>query len=185
MFGVQQQRRGQRPDRGDLISQRLLRRGVDGQIQTEAEQFALAARNTGREIVGVLGGRFHVRVGQSAVLGGVPPTTLQFGQLPFETGGGGGGVDRLDVQRHIQPAGIGQQGLQPAGMDLTRIAHDGEGGDPLAADFQMPGTHAHRIRRERTGGRRCDRSLAGAMACTQHHATRPLSSNSSSSSSVS
>jgi hypothetical protein len=134
-LGIQQQARGQRPDRADLVSQPALCGGVDRDVQPEAEQFALAAGHPGGQVVGVLGGRLHLWVEQSAVVGGVPAAAFQLGQLSLQPARGGDRVGRLDVQGHVQPTGVGQQRRQPPGMDFAGIAGDRERGHPLGCDL--------------------------------------------------
>ena len=134
-------------------ARRRLCGGVDGEVQPEAEQLALAAGDPGGQVVGVLGGGLDLRVEQPAVVGGVPAAGFQPGQLPLQPVRGGDRVDRLDVQRHVQPTGIGQQRRQPPGMDLAGIAGDRERGHPLGCDLQVPGPDLDRVRGERPRGR--------------------------------
>ena len=68
--GDQQQRGGQRPDRGDLRGQFLLAAGVDGQVQAEAEQLALAAGQPVGQVAGVAGGGLGVGVIELAPVSG-------------------------------------------------------------------------------------------------------------------
>ncbi|GDY59659.1 hypothetical protein SVIO_102820 [Streptomyces violaceusniger] len=114
-FGVQQQARRQRADGGDLVGQLLGAGCVHGQVEPEAVELAFAPGDAGGQLVGVLGGGFHVRVAQPAFLLGVAAVGFELGELPLEAGAGGDRVDRLDVHADVHPARVGQQGLQPSG----------------------------------------------------------------------
>ena len=85
-------------DGGDLVGQLAWAGGVDGQVQAEPVELALAAGDAGGQVVGVLGGGLDLRVDESALVLGVAAAGLELGELPLEPVGGGDRVDRLDVQ---------------------------------------------------------------------------------------
>ena len=82
--------------------------GVHGQIQPDPEQSGLPAGQPLGEVVGVLGGGVGAGVGQAGVFGAVAAPGLQPGQAPPQPLRRGERVDRVDVQGHVHPAGIGQ-----------------------------------------------------------------------------
>ena len=113
--GDQQQRRGQRPDRLDLGGQVLLAAGVDGQVQAEAEQLALAPGQPVGKVAGVVGGGLGVRVVQLPPVGAGAAAGFQAGALAAQPGGGDRDRDRLDVQGDVEAARVDSSGSsQPA-----------------------------------------------------------------------
>ena len=166
--GDQQQRAGHRADRRDLLGEVVFGGGVDGQVQAEAEQLALAAGEPVGEVAGVGRGGFGVRVVELAAVGAGAAPRFQPGPLAAQPGGGGRGRgDRLDVQGDVEAAGVGQQRLQPAGGDFGGVAGDREGRGVVAADPQVPGGDldvrrpGHRVR----GGCRAGRGGRGGAGC--------------------
>ena len=136
--GDQQQRRGQGADRLDLGGELVLGAGVDGQVQAEAEQLALAPGQPVGQLAGVGGGGLGVRVVQPSPVGAVAAAGLQPGALAAQPGRGHRGGDRLDVQRDVEAARVAQQRLQPARADLGGVAGDGQGGGPVVAGPDVP-----------------------------------------------
>ncbi|WP_208905532.1 hypothetical protein [Streptomyces melanosporofaciens] len=124
---------------------------MHGQVEPEAVELAFAAGDPGGQLVGVLGGGFHVRVEQSAFLFGVAAAGFELGELPLEAGRGGDRVDRLDMHADVHPARVGQQGLQPSGIDLAGESGDGKGSHLFPTDLQVPWADGQRIRGERPG----------------------------------
>ena len=123
----------------DLGGQLVLGAGVDGQVQAEAEQLALAAGQPVGQVAGVVGGGLGVRVVQLAAVRAGAAAGFQAGALAAQPGGGHRGRDRLDVQGDVEAARVGQQRLQPPGADLGRVAGDGEGGGAVVPDPHVPG----------------------------------------------
>ena len=117
----------------------LLAAGVDGQVQAEPEQLALAPGQPVGQVAGVVGGGLAVRVVQLAPVGAGAAPRFQAGALAAQPGGGDRDRDRLDVQGHVEAARVGQQRLEPAGGDLGRVAGDGEGGGPVVPGADVPG----------------------------------------------
>ena len=103
--GDQQQGRGQCPHRLGLGGQVLLRAGVDGQVQAEPEQLALAPGQPVGQVAGVVGGGLGVGVIELPAVGAGAAAGFQPGALAAQPGGGDRDRDRLDVQGDIQPPG--------------------------------------------------------------------------------
>ena len=80
---------------------------MDGEVQAEAEQLALAAGEPVRQVAGVVGGGLGVGVIELAAVGAGAAPGFQPGALAAQPRGGHGHRDRLDVQGHVQPAGVG------------------------------------------------------------------------------
>ena len=137
--GGQQQRVGQRPHPGDLPGQVIGVLAVHGQVQAQPEQLALAAGDLVGQRAGVFGGGLGGRVVQPALPGPGAAGGFQPGALPPQPVRGHRGRDRLDVQRDVQPAGVGGQRLQPPGRDLGRVPGHRQGGCAVPVDLDMPG----------------------------------------------
>ena len=103
---------------GDLGGQVLLGAGVDGQVQAEAEQLALAAGQPVGQVAGVVGGGLGVRVVELAPVGAGAAAGFQPGALAAQPGGGDRGRDRLDVQGDVE-RGPGRTAAAPASRRLT------------------------------------------------------------------
>ena len=88
---------------------------MDGQVQAEAEQLALAPGQPVRQLAGVVGGGLGVGVIELPPVGAGAAAGFQPGTLAAQPGGGDRDRDRLDMQGDVEPARIGQQRLQPAG----------------------------------------------------------------------
>ena len=98
---------------GDLGGQVVLGAGVDGQVQAEAEQLALAAGQPVGQVAGVVGGGLGVRVVQLAPVGAGAAAGFQAGALAAQPGGGDRDRDRLDVQGDVE-RGRGRTAAAPA-----------------------------------------------------------------------
>ena len=121
-----------------MFGQRGVGVGVHGQVQPDAEQSGFAPGQPRREVVGVLGGGVGVRIREPGVLGAVAASGLQPGQAPPQPGRGGDRVDRVDVQRHVHPPGVGQQRVQPGRADIVGVAHHRQHRDVGAVGAQVP-----------------------------------------------
>ena len=137
--GGQQQRVGQCPHPGDLLGQVLGVLAVHGQVQAQPEQLALTAGDLVGQRAGVLGGGLGLRVIQPPVPGPGAAGGLQPGALPAQPVRGDRRGDRLDVQRDVQPPGVGGQRFQPPGRDLGRVPGDGQRGRVVPVDDHVPG----------------------------------------------
>ena len=154
---------------------------MDGQVQAEPEQLALAPGQPVRQVAGVGGGGLDIRVVQPAPVRAGVAAGLQPGALAAQPRGGHLHRDRLDVQRDVDPARVGQQRLQPAGGDLGRVTGDGEGGGPVVPGAHVPGSDLDggRAGHARRGGRRPERpaaphaGLPGAVTSWAGRASRP------------
>ena len=113
--------------------------GVDGQVQAEPEQLALAPGQPVGQLAGVVRGGLGVRVVQLAPVGAGAASRFEAGALAAQPGGGDRDRDRLDVQGDVEPARVAEQRLEPAGGDLGRVAGDGEGRGPVVAGADVPG----------------------------------------------
>ena len=133
-----------------LGGQVLLAAGVDGQVQAEPEQLALAPGQPVGQVAGVVGGGLGVGVIELAPVGAGAAPGFQPGALAAQPGGGDRDRDRLDVQGDVQPARVGQQRLQPARADLGRVAGDRQRGGPV-----VPGAHVPGGDLDRRPGRAC------------------------------
>ena len=143
---MDEQARGHRPERGDLVVQLVAGGRVHGEGDGDRVEVGFGAGDPVGQVVGVLGGGLHVRVEQAAVLDDRAPPGFEPAELAVQPGGRDLRVDRLDVHRHVhQPGMVGQRG-QPARVDRPRIPGDGERGDPGVTDLQIPGTHHQRPR---------------------------------------
>jgi hypothetical protein len=159
--GVEQQARAQGADGGDLGGQLVGAHGVHGEVEPDAEQLALAAGHPVRQVVGVLGGGFDMRIVQASVFGGAASSALELRQLRPQPARGRHRVDGFDVHRDVDPTGIGKQRGEPAEVHLAGEPDDRQRGDALAvvADLQVPGRHGQgvgdegRDRRQRAGAR--------------------------------
>ena len=109
-------RRGQRPHRLDLGGQFFLGAGVDGQVQAEPEQLALAPGEPVGQVAGVVGGGLGVRVVELAAVDAGAAAGFQAGALAAQPGGGDRDRDRLDVEGDVDAARVGQQRFQPAAL---------------------------------------------------------------------
>ena len=128
---------------------------MDGQVQAEAEQLALAPGQPVGQVAGVVGGGLGVRVVQLPPVDAGAAAGFQAGALAAQPGGGDRDRDRLDVQGDVDAARVGQQRLQPAGADLGGVAGDGEGGGPVVPGAHVPGGDLDRRRAGHV--RRCQR----------------------------
>ena len=124
--GDQQQRPGDRADRRDLLRQLVFAAGVDGEVQAEAEQLPLTARQPVRQFPRVLCGGFGGRVIELAA--------VRPGPAPGLDGPAGGAAARRDgrgdgsMSGDVEAAGIDSSGSRPPGSNLGGIA-----GDPRVA----------------------------------------------------
>ena len=112
---------------------------MDGEVQAEAEQPALAAGEPVRQVPGICCGGFGVRVIELAVVRAGAAPRFQPGPLPAQPVSCRGRGDRVDVQGDVEAAGIRQERFQPAGGDFGGVAGDGEGRGVVVADPQVPG----------------------------------------------
>ena len=135
---------------------------MDGQVQAEAEQLALAPGQPVGQVAGVVGGGLGVRVVQLPPVDAGAAAGFQAGALAAQPGGGDRDRDRLDVQGDVDAARVGQQRFQPAGADLGRVAGDGEGGGPVVPGAHVPGGDLDRRRAGHV--RRCQRVRRGGAA---------------------
>ena len=160
--GDQQQRAGHRADRRDLPGEVVFAGGVDGEVQAEAEQLALAAGEPVRQVAGVARGGLGVRVIElAAVRAGAAPR-FQPGPLPAQPVGCRGRGDRVDVQGDVEAAGVGQQRLQPPGGDFGGVPGDREGRGVVVADRAGAGRRPRRPAARAPGPRRCSRGAGRA-----------------------
>ena len=117
--------------------------GVDGQVEAEAEQLALAAGEPVGQLAGITRGGFSVWVIElPAVRAGAAPR-FQAGPLAAQPVGCRGWGDWVDVQGDVEAAGVGQQRLQPAGGDVGGVPGDRQGRGVVVADPQVPGGDLH------------------------------------------
>ena len=140
---------------------------MDGQVEAEAEQLALAAGEPVGQLAGVTRGGLGVWVVElAAVRGGAAPR-FQAGPLAAQPVGCRGRGDWVDVQGDVEAAGVGQQRLQPAGGDVGGVAGDRQGRGVVVADPQVPGGDldvrrpGHQVR----GGPGPGRGGCGGAAC--------------------
>ena len=113
--------------------------GVDGQVQAEAEQLALAAGQPVRQVA---------RVSAAASVSGSSswprsaparrPDSSRARWRRSRSAAAAGGTGSMCRATSRRP-GVRQQRLQPPGGDLGRVAGDGEGGGVVVTDPQVPG----------------------------------------------
>ena len=88
---------------------------MDGEVEAEAEQPALAAGEPVRQLAGIGRGGFGVGVVELAAVGAGAAPRFQPGPLAAQPVRRRRRGDRFDVQGDVEAAGIGQQWLQPPG----------------------------------------------------------------------
>ena len=116
-----------------------------------------------------------MRVEQPAVLGRRAAAALEFRELGTQPGRGSDRIDGFDVHGDVDPARVGEQRVEPAGVHLTGEPDDHQGRDVLAptdpaADLQMTSADAEGVRHEH--GRRHARRSRSAPTGTSAAAHR-------------
>ena len=91
---------------------------MDGQVQAEAEQLALAAGEPVGQLAGVTRGRFGVRVVELPAVGAGAAPRFQPGPLAAQPVRRRRWGDRVDVQGDVEAPGVRQQWIQPPGGDF-------------------------------------------------------------------
>ena len=81
---------------------------MDGEVQAEPEQLALAPGQPVGQVAGVVGGGLGVRVVQLPPVDAGAAAGFQAGALAAQPGGGDRDRDRLDVQGDVDAARVGQ-----------------------------------------------------------------------------
>ena len=104
---------------------------------------ALAAGEPVGQLAGVIGGGLGAGVIELAAAGARAAARFQPGTLAAQPRGGDRGRDRVDVQGDVEPAGVGDQRLQPARGDFGRVSGDGQGGGVVLANPHVPGGDLH------------------------------------------
>ena len=128
--------------------------GADREVDAGPVEAALAAREPGGEVLGVVGGGGDAEVAEAAALRFEPAGGFEAGALFVQPLCGELGRERLDVQRDLQLRPGAQQRGEPAVADLTRVAADRERPLPACPDAEAIGAQLERGRTEQVRRRR-------------------------------
>ena len=130
--------------------------GADREVEAGAVEAALPARESGREVFGVVGGGGDAEVAEAAAFELEAAGRLEAGALFLQPLCCDLGRERFDVERDVELRRGAQEWCEPAVADLTRVAADREcplpacsGADAVGAQLERGGAEQARLRQLR------------------------------------